>query len=57
MKKQVAYSESIVSKQEITAMMRDGGVIAVERKEIMHQIGAALQTKVIQKDKHREMEM
>ncbi len=42
MEKQVAYGESVANKQQgIAAMMNDVGVIAVERKEITHQIGAA----------------
>ncbi len=55
MEKQVAYGEAIGSKREITAMMKDVGVIAVERKEITHQIGAALQTKVMQKKREGDL--
>lgn len=51
MEKQVAYGESSANKQqEIAAMMKDVGVIAVKRKEVTPQIGAAPQTKVMQKE-------
>ncbi len=62
MEKQVVYSEAIGSKQRgIAAMMKDVGVIAVERKEVAPQIGAAKSrddvSKEIQKEKQREIEV
>ncbi len=62
MEKQAAYGESVANKQqEIAAMMKDVGVIAVKRKEVTHQISAAKsrteisQAKTMQKEKQREI--
>ncbi len=57
MEKQVAYGDAIGSKREITAMMRDGEVIAVERKEVgIAKSGIDVsQTKTMQKEKQKEV--
>ncbi len=64
MEKQVAYGESVANnQQEIAAKMNDVGVIAVERKEVTHQIGVAKswidvsQAKTMQKERQRKMEI
>ncbi len=56
MEKQVAYGESIANKQRGIAAMKDIGVIAVERKEITHQVNIGVRTLEIEKNLNNQKE-